>query len=314
MASLVESVPEEPGTEVVLESTGNGTGNKFHEIWQKAESGKSEYVPIFIPWFHDPTYRREAAGLVPTAEERKLMRAFNLDRQQIAWRRNKINNLGPWRFLRENPATPGEAFQSGTEDPLIPGLVVIEARKRIVEPFGSTVVGIDPAREGRDRTGVIARRGPKQIFQRKFKIPDSMALIGALRPDLDKLQPDQILVDIGGLGGPIHDRLKELGYPVLQVNFGSKAIDEERFYNLRAQMWDEMREWLKTADIYDDDELQADLNAPGYDYDSNGRLKLESKESMARRGVRSPDLGDAMAMAVIGPQLSNSRKVGILWA
>lgn len=305
MAGIVASVPDKLGTEIVFEGTGNGMGNTFHRVWEGAVKGENRYMPVFIPWYMDPTYRLDAPDFYPTDEEREIAVLHNLDNEQLAWRRDKIAELKPWRFMQEYPATPAEAFTSGTEDPLIDGNRVLAARKRTAEAYGEVWVGIDPARQGKDRTALVARQGPKQLMQRTFKIPDLMQLVGALRPVLDSLDPFQILVDIGGLGAGVHDRLLELGYPVVQINFGATAQDRKRFANLKAEMWHTMAEWLEEADILDSDELHADLVGQGYGHDSNGRLVLESKDSMKVRGVSSPDLGDALAMAVIGPTLAS---------
>lgn len=305
MAGIVASVPDTQGSEIVFEGTGNGMGNTFHRVWTDAVAGENRYIPVFIPWFMDPTYRLQEPDFEPTAEEMALAELHDLDADQLAWRRDKISELGAWKFMWEYPATPAEAFTAGTEDPLIDGNLVLAARQREAEAYGEVWVGIDPARQGKDRTALVARQGPKELLQKTWKIPDLMRLVGSLRPVLDGLKPHMILVDVGGLGAGVYDRLLELGYPVAQINFGAHAEDRKRFSNLKAEMWFTMAEWLKEADIFDSDELHADLVGPSYGYDSNGRLVLESKESMARRGVRSPDLGDALAMAVIGPVLTS---------
>src|SRR5438105_4678513 len=56
-AGVLQAVPDEPGTEVILESTANGIGNFFHRKWREAETGTSEYFAIFIPWFWPDEYR-----------------------------------------------------------------------------------------------------------------------------------------------------------------------------------------------------------------------------------------------------------------
>ena len=312
-AGIMQAVSDLPGTVVAVESTANGVGTEFHGMWQDAESGKSEYDPIFIPWFMDPAYQRSTEDFEPTAEELELAGHFGLSLEQLAWRRNKIASLRSLsRFMQEYPAIPSEAFRASTEDPLIVGDLVLAARKRVVEAYGDVWAGIDPARQGNDRTALVIRQGPKQLFQKTYKIADSMALIGAMGPTLKKFDPKRTFVDIGGLGGPIYDRMKELKFRVTQVNFGESALDKKRYVDMRSQMWDEMGEWLKEADILDDDELHSDLTGPSYSFDSNGRLKLEKKEDMKKRRVRSPDLGDALALSVIGPLILSARRVRVI--
>ena len=103
------------GTEIIIESTANGY-NDFHTLWRKAEAGESEFLPVFLPWSLDAGYRRELPeGFTMDAEESKLAELHNLDKEQIAWRRAKINQLGSAEyFTQEYPLTASEAFISST--------------------------------------------------------------------------------------------------------------------------------------------------------------------------------------------------------
>ncbi len=117
----------------------------------------------------------------------------------------------------------------------------------------------------------------------------------------DGMSPVNSKSDVTGLGAGVYDRLKERGYGriVTAVNFGSKARDDDRYANKRAEIWGRMAEWLADpgcADIPDSDELQSHLCAPGYGFDSNSRLLLEKKEDIRKRLGLSPDLGDALAL------------------
>jgi hypothetical protein len=120
----------------------------------------------------------------------------------------------------------------------------------------------------------------------------------------DTINPIDVMnIDRGGEGAAIFDRLVEMGYGprVRLVNFGSSdtVVDRERYINKRGEMWGDMRDWLMDeggAQIPDDDALQADLCAPGYTYDSEQRIKLERKEDIKKRGLRSPDIADALAL------------------
>jgi hypothetical protein len=72
MAALMQTVPDLPGTEIILETTANGH-NDLHSLWRKAEAGESEFMPVLLPWFVDPEYRREIdADFVMDADESKL--------------------------------------------------------------------------------------------------------------------------------------------------------------------------------------------------------------------------------------------------
>jgi len=111
LAGLFQGISEADGTEVILESTANGVGNEFHRLWLGAVAGSNEYIPIFIPWFKTPEYRRKVfEGFECDDEEIVLKEKYNLDDEQIYWRRLKIAESGGDKFRQEYPATPEEAF------------------------------------------------------------------------------------------------------------------------------------------------------------------------------------------------------------
>ncbi|QEL18727.1 phage terminase large subunit family protein [Limnoglobus roseus] len=114
VAGALQAVPDEPGTEVILESTSNGRQGLFYEMCAAAMRGEGEYILVFIPWFWQPEYRKTVPdGFKPTEDELAYQTAYGLDDQQIAWRRAKIVELnGVHNFRREYPATPEEAFSA----------------------------------------------------------------------------------------------------------------------------------------------------------------------------------------------------------
>ena len=121
MTGLMQSVPDEPNTMIIIESTANGVGNYYHNMWQDAESGNNDFVPIFIAWWELDSYRAvPPKDFTPYdyeheiyGNEVKLAETFELDIAQLAWRRytikNKCNN-DINRFKQEYPATANEAF------------------------------------------------------------------------------------------------------------------------------------------------------------------------------------------------------------
>lgn len=314
-AGVLQAIPDEPGTEVILESTANGVGNFFHQLWQRAESGQSEYQAIFIPWFWQDEYRKPAPDdLVLSAEDEEYRTAYGLDMEQMSWRRFKIAELkDPLLFKQEYPATAAEAFQMTGHDSYIKPDVVVRARKATCEESGPLILGVDPARFGDDRFSVAWRRGRKLVkVESKTKI-DTMAGAGWIKRLIDTDKPAKVFIDVGGLGAGVYDRLKEWGgvYEdiVKAVNFGGSPIEPEPPQgggprNRRAEMWMKSKEWLEDeagADIPDSDSLQADACGPSYKYDSNSRVLIEAKEDMRRRGCRSPDDWDAVVLTFAEP-------------
>lgn len=318
-AGVLQAVPDEDGTEVVLESTANGIGNLFHQKWQDAERGIGDYIAIFVPWFWQEEYRKAApADFELTAEEAEYAGLYELTLEQMAWRRNKIAELkDPNLFKQEYPATAAEAFQMSGHDSFIKPALVAQARKNVREESGPLVIGFDPARFGDDGSALAQRRGRKiPSVERRYKLT-TMEGAGWIKQVIDTEKPARVFIDVGGLGVGIYDRLVEMGYGeiVRPVNFGSAPLEPPKLdekgreigggpVNRRAEIWMASRDWLSQeggVDIPDSDSLQGDACGPGYKYDSNSRVLLESKESMRSRGVPSPDEWDAVALTFAEP-------------
>jgi hypothetical protein len=317
-AGVVQAIPDLPGTEIILESTANGMGGEFHERWQQAEQGIGDYEAIFIPWFWQAEYRRPVPdGFQLDDEETEYQKAHSLDIEQMAWRRNKIAELKDTAlFKQEYPATAAEAFQMSGHDSFIPAALVLRARKNKSEPSGPLVIGYDPNWKGKDRAALARRRGRVVIKVESRQGLDTMGQVGWLKQVIDAEKPARVFIDVGGVGAGVYDRLCEMGYGdiVVAVNFGSlplepQPLDENGrpkggYLNRRAEMWGNSRDWLEEpggVDIPDTDALQADACAPGYKYDSLSRVVLESKEDIRKRGLRSPDEWDAVALTFAEP-------------
>lgn len=133
MLGLLQCVPDASNTLVVLESTANGIGGYFYEQWQMAVKGESDFIPLFYPWFFDPSYTKDFIteeqreefineveqvttdykGEKILTEEKQLKEQFDLTYEQLNWRRWAIRNKCQGDvelFRQEYPSTPEEAF------------------------------------------------------------------------------------------------------------------------------------------------------------------------------------------------------------
>jgi hypothetical protein len=173
------------------------------------------------------------------------------------------------------------------------------------------VAGLDVARGGNDDCVIRFRRGADARSIPPIRIPgeqarDSMRLVtvaaDVLSKDYGGRKVAMLFIDGTGIGGPIADRLVQMGYRdrVLEVQFGAEAPDP-KFANMRAYMWGKCRDWLPRGAIDKDPRLETDLTGPGYHHDKSDRIVLESKESMKKRQVGSPDDGDALCLTFAHP-------------
>lgn len=328
-AGVMQAIPDLPGTEVVLESTANGVTGEFYERWQQAEDGIGDYIPIFSPWFWEPAYQRtppegfhlrsdKMAGEDLSEEEYAELHGLTL--AQMCWRRAKIAELkDPMLFMQEYPATAEEAFQATGHDSFIKASTVLKAMKNTVEDdWSPLVIGVDPSRFGDDLFAIVWRRGRKILKKETIDKIDTVRAANRIRQIIDDDDPARVFIDAGGVGGGVVDLVKSFGRKydtrTVGVNFGGSPLQPERKNddgtlrpgprNRRAEMWMESKDWLEDpmgVDIPDDSIFQRDAVGPSYSYDSNQRLQLETKEQMKKRGVRSPDVWDAVALTFAEP-------------
>lgn len=303
LAGIGNSIPLAEGTEIILESTANGLGNAFHEMWQEAEAGRGEYIAIFVPWYWQEEYQLPVPeGFELDEASQKYMDAYGLTMQQMAWRAAKIAEYGKgfaWLFDQEYPATAAIAFQTATQNPLINPHDVMEAvNSKFRERTGPLLIGCDPAEEGMDRTAIVFRQG-RTVFRIEYhEKKKPMEVAGMLAKYWNEHKPDGLFVDKGGIGAGIVDRLRELGIPHIPVNFGEAATETELYENKRAECWWRMKEWVEDHPnrLPNDAALIADLIGPQPQVTSKSKRLLESKKDMRKRGIRSPDGGDALAV------------------
>lgn len=175
------------------------------------------------------------------------------------------------------------------------------ARPLINDHQAALIMGVDPARFGDDSTVITFRQGrnyrdvPPTV---KLRGKDNMEVANMCAGLIIKYNPDAVCIDAGN-GTGIIDRLKELGYKVHEVWFGSKS-SEDQWADKRTEIWAVVREWLGGACLPDNPaqlmDLVDDLAGPQYKFVNAGDvIRLESKEEMKKRGLASPDHGDALA-------------------
>lgn len=265
-------------------STPNGEGNPF---WLKTHSGK---IPKFVfDWREDPR-KGQAWYDDQVSKKTKVAVAQEIDRDYSA----SIMNS----FIEGDIVTA--AMHRGAAD---------------VRAIGGLRVGLDVARFGDDSCVLSFRRGRVLLKQVKWGKTDIASTAGRALREIRAFKelPDQVAVDVVGVGAGAADLLrgyfnemddlkvggKPQGWRVVDVNAGL-VLDNGKHFNLRALMWDQMKDWLPTASIPNDQGLRVALTATRYKY-QGGELLLESKDEMKRRGVKSPDEGDSLALTFAIP-------------
>ncbi len=176
-------------------------------------------------------------------------------------------------------------------------------RDVVQNPGAPILWGLDVARYGTDSSALCKRQGNVVLEPVKtWRNLDLMSLTGAVLHEYEmadyKSKPAEILVDSIGLGAGVVDRLRELKVPCRGINVGESPAVKGQYMNLRAELWGKAKTWLEARDckLPRDERLVNELSSPRYSFMSNGKLKLESKDDMKRRGLASPDVADAFVL------------------
>ncbi len=199
-------------------------------------------------------------------------------------------------------------FPLADDDTVIPVELVDSAQVRDTKPSPTapTVWGLDVARFGSDKSALCKRQANVVHEIRKWAGLDLMQLTGAIVAEYEatpsNARPVEILVDSIGLGAGVVDRLRELKLPARGINVSESPAMGTTYINLRAELWFRVKAWLEARDcrIPRDDQLFAELVGPRFSFSSNGKMKVESKDEMRRRGLGSPDMADALCLTFAG--------------
>ena len=186
---------------------------------------------------------------------------------------------------------------------------VSDARDRECEALENEpiVIGVDVARGGDDMSVIAIRQGRDAASRPwcRYRVRDTMTLASEVANVANHYGADAVFIDATGIGAGVFDRVRQLALPshceVFEINFAHRASAEWvgeglRAANKRAEMWWNMAQWLKRGAIPNEQMIEDDLVGLEYGYDRNGAVLLEKKEDMKKRGLSSPDNGDALAL------------------
>jgi len=215
-------------------------------------------------------------------------------------------------------------FTASAYNVLITIDLVTEAVNRIYREqdieLAPKIIGVDVARFGDDRSVIFRRQGLQTFTPKVYSGIDNMQLAAFVANEIGEFNPDAVFID-SGRGEGVIDRLRQLGYKVVEVAFGGSPLKNERYTNKRTEMWDSIRQWLNDGGALPNmPELKNDLVVPEYSFDAANRMKLEPKEKIKERLGKSTDLADALALTFAypvipkGAQQAKADTNGMYWA
>lgn len=285
-------------------STPNGDGNPFAK---KRHGGQ---VPVFtFHWRDDP-------------------------RKGDAWYSEQKRALDPVTLAQEVDID----YTASVEGIYIPAawvraavnLALVNEDGTPYQPSGPVVAGYDVAEQGANRNVFIARQGPVVRMPVSWSHSNTTASAWRARDEAVKAGVSTLNYDCIGVGAGVRGTFEtaegKLPFQAVAVNSGPPASNNvwpdgrrahERFANLRAEMWETLRVRFERAyefrecdikhkpeemiSIPDHSQLIAELSRPLRQPTDTGKIRVESKDAMARRGVASPDFADALAFAFLQP-------------
>jgi phage terminase large subunit len=251
----------------------------------------------FADAFKDPNFHKIhiSAFDIPNVKEKKIV----------------VQGLATWEWVERMKTKYGEdsdvyrirvkgEFPKGATGSLISVDSVERAMTEERELYGEDeMILLDPSRFGDDEAVFVYKKGNFAKVLEKIQKTDTMTLAGKGKRYLEQYPKARMKIDIIGLGAGTFDRMREqedIADRVSGVNVALPADDKEHYVNLRAEAWDEMRLFLRDA-VLEHDEGWYEMASPKMKINSSGKQQLESKEDMRKRGVASPNVADALALA-----------------
>jgi hypothetical protein len=278
----------------------------IHEV---QEGGLALGEPMYF-LFGNPTRRRGAFYDAVFGTKRHRWKSWQLDVRNV-----EGHNAALVKEYAEDYGEDSDFFRvrviglppNASDAQFIDSDRVAAAQRRDVQVLSDEplVAGCDLAWGGSDFNVIRFRRGRDGRSIPSIRIPGKLTadpgvltnrLADVLTKEYDGHKVAMLFLDSAGIAGPIASRLRELGHRnITEVNFGADSPDSKRRY-YRDHMWAEMKDWLATGAIDKAPRLEIDLQTPGLRPDNKQRIWLESKEDMKKRGEKSPDDGDALAL------------------
>ena len=230
------------------------------------------------------------------------------------WALSTFNEYGPQSSVFQTRVL-GD-FPSQANDTLIALRDIESAVKRphVVQPDDKPIVGLDIARFGDDKTVIIVRHGMRVLHIEELRKSDLVNTTGRVITVADEFKVRHVMIDEVGIGAGVLDTLKQdKKFITTGINGGSRSDDPNKYGNLRAQIFDGLRQRFADGDISipNDPELISQLASLTYRYNARGQLLLESKEIIKGHGRQSPDKADALAYA-FAEHRATKREWGII--
>jgi hypothetical protein len=283
-------------------------------LFDEASGIPANIWPVAGGYFTDKTTHRFWIAIGnPRNPSGEFFECFNVNRDQ--WTHKAIDG----RSVEENDAQVyqdiidrygedsdearvevyGQFPRQGDDNFISRGEIEDAVARELIEDHGSPLLmGVDPARMGRDKAVIRFRQGrdARTIAPIVYPKCTTEQLAEYCATAIDRYQPDHVFFEADGVGGPVIELLEKAGYKIIHVTAAATALDSAKYYLHRTELWGRMRDWVSTGCLPDEPDLVNDLATMRYSINLKGQLALWPKEKMRKEGVASPDYADALAV------------------
>jgi hypothetical protein len=268
---------------------GNPTSNtgRFRQCWTKFRKR----------WIRDKVDSRDAM-MADKKQIQEWIEDYGIDSDFV-----KVRVLGEFPSAGSKQFIASDVVTAAIERSNPDGKTFVNPRQ--IPARIPRIMGIDVGSYGGARTIIAMRHGP-HMLPKIFNLRDANhnVIAGYIGQAINEYEPDIVFIDATGYGHGVWLLLQQNGFDqVIPIYWGDRSMVMEplTYYNPRVEIWHRMAKWLESASIPDDNELFEDLIGPELHFDIGMRMRLESKEDMAKRGLPSPDKGDALALTFAHP-------------
>ena len=182
-----------------------------------------------------------------------------------------------------------------------------------IDALDPLYLGVDVARYGDDDSVILPRRGLKVYDWDTFNGMNTISLGGHVNMNYQELEASGMAIDEIGVGAGVTDWLQKNGHQrtCFGVNVACQSTDPKKWHRLRDELWWRVSEKCQKGlysfpdtvvkraggvEVVLGEELAEELSSPYYDFDEKGAIVVESKRDMKKRGVKSPNIADALCL------------------
>ena len=300
MQTVFPCIPDVDGSCILIESTSSGLDGNLHRLYKR----NLGFEFLFLPWYEQPEYTL-LSDFQPTLteEQQRIQVEYNLSDEQMAWYHQKEEELqSHLRMQHEYPCCIEDCFAFSDDQTYVFENNLIENAVKTVPQSNRgfrLILGIDPARIN-DNIAMVWRRGQNIERIVCFKPPcgNDDLLWERVVQEIRAFYPDDIYIDVGGIGGNVPYILRSFGINtyIHEVYFNQSPENKNAYHDKRAEMYAYAKAWLKRgAHIPDDEMFKKELRMIKYN-PSSPKFRLVEKAEIKKNLKHSPDIADAFVL------------------